>query len=577
MTIITRNTKVTLEGAGTITLRPADYATKGGEGAIYRSGGNILKLYLDPNKFERDGMAEKIKLLSKNMRHDSIVAPKGLVLSTQNAPIGYYMPYVNGEAYPRLFTNEYRNQTKWDDASVVALTAKMHEVLQYTHSRQALMVDANELNWLADTTEAHDPKPYVIDVDSWAVGRFKASVIMPSIRDWHSQQFNENTDWFAWGVVSFLLFTGTHPYKGKLDGYKSSELERRMKDNASVFLPKVHLNHAVREFSCIPGPLRDWYNETFTHGYRGEAPSPLETGKGKLFLRQVMKTVTTLSGGLIYEELFSLPHDTIVSIWPCGVIRTASGDLYETMHKSKIGHSDACRIAIVTCSNGWLIAELHGTQWSFRIITHRGLSQVLSHTIKVDSVIRSGNRLFIANETEFAELGVHAFLKPILTIQGRWKSMGIATRWYNGVGVADILGTAYLIAPYSVDSVAYIKVPELDTLTVVGGVAGNRFIEVMTIDSQGAYRSYAFAFDAGWKEYTVEARDCDGPEQNITILDKGVTASIVEDGEMVITVPWKGEKKIVADKDLTTKMKLSHIGDRVVYLKGGALWSLRMQ
>lgn len=158
MSTIKRPKKVTLEGYGDLTLRTADYVTEGGEGAIYRKGGYIIKLYHDAQKMQRDDMSEKIHLLASSLKHPSIVTPKGLVIDSNEA-IGYYMPFVQGEAYPKLFTNDFRNQNGIDTLGVTHLATKMHEVVDYVHRQGALLVDANELNWLADIKDVRQPTP----------------------------------------------------------------------------------------------------------------------------------------------------------------------------------------------------------------------------------------------------------------------------------------------------------------------------------------------------------------------------------------------------------------------------------
>ncbi|MCA9357078.1 hypothetical protein KC872_02615, partial [Candidatus Kaiserbacteria bacterium] len=435
MSLITRATKVTLDDHGALTLRPTDYITQGGEGAIYRNGQYIIKLYLDAQKMQQDDMVKKVRLLATSLKHSSIVAPQGIVSDTGGKPIGYYMPFVSGEAYPRIFTNDWRTQNNFNLQSTICLTAKMHEVVAYAHDQKALMVDANELNWIADVSNASDPVPYVIDVDSWQIERFKASVIMPSIRDWHSV-INEASDWFAWGVVTFLLYTGIHPYRGKLDGYKPGEMERRMKNNASVFLPEVKLNKAVRDFRTIPGPLLDWYKAVFTDGERSIPPSPLQVGQARTAVGRILRTVTTATGGLIYEKLFELLGDEVKSVWPCGIMRMNSGSLINLSTKREIGQVSGSRVAVTSHNSGWLVVEEIGGDWHWRNIDQKGLETKLSVPLEINSVVRSNERLFVANDTELVEMSLHQFSKPVLTIGKRWQILGKSTKWFQGVGVS---------------------------------------------------------------------------------------------------------------------------------------------
>lgn len=100
---------------------------------------------------------------------------------------------------------------------------------------------------------------------------------------------------------------------------------------------------------------------------------------------------------------------------------------------------------------------------------------------------------------------------------------------------------------------------------------------ILCINQNGEYQAHSFSFAVDWKKYSISTRTVDGPEQDLTILPKGVVAGIPEDGKLVITVPSQGVQKIVTDKDLGSDMHLGRIGDLVVYRKDGELWSLRMR
>jgi len=578
MALIQKATKVELEGRGSLTLRTGDYVTKGGEGAVYRKSDTVIKLYTDPKKMLQDDMVGKIRLLAKTFKHPSIIGPQGIVKTEKGTPIGYYMPFASGEPLSRIFTNDFRSRENFGDVDALTLVERMHKVVQHTHDKQALMVDANELNWLADIKVKNGPLPQAIDVDSWAVGKWPTKVIMPSIRDWHSPSFGPLTDWYAWGIVTFQVLSGIHPFKGKLEGYKTGELERRMKDNASVFLPDVRLNRAVRDFKCIPGPLLDWYQETFATTNRSTPPLPSLTGISTNGGRKILRTVVTQTGGLVYQNIFEIIGEVVTSVWPCGVVRTTSNVLYSLHTKRQIGVSSATKLAIVTHTDGWLIAEEISGAWKFRFISRDdNKSHELDSPLNCQGIVRNGNRLFAVTTNEFAELQLLSFAKPILTVKNRWGIMGNATQWFKGVGITDVLGSMHIIAPFDEHNVAIVKTPELNGAKVLQAIAGTRYVEVTTVDARGIYQVLGFAFDAGWKKYTVATRTIDQPELNTVILPKGVAARIENDGELIVYVPHKGEQKILNEKDIATTLRLTYVDEKVVYIKDGAVWTLRMK
>jgi hypothetical protein len=63
----------------------------------------------------------------------------------------------------------------------LALVENMRLAVIAAHQIGAVLVDANEMNYLADGTT-----PRLLDVDSWQIGPYQPSAIMPSISDVHS-------------------------------------------------------------------------------------------------------------------------------------------------------------------------------------------------------------------------------------------------------------------------------------------------------------------------------------------------------------------------------------------------------
>ena len=575
MTLIKRATKLTLDGVGTHTIRPSDYVTQGGEGVIYRAGTKMLKLAHNQTEFIAADMPGKVQLLRSALSHPSIVVPTGLVRTARGLPIGIHVPFVNGEPFPRLFTTSWQKQNRFGIPEITTLASTMRDVVTHAHSAGALMVDANELNWLADVSDPRRSVPYIIDVDSWQIGAYPATVVMPSIRDWHAP-ISQASDWFAWGVVTFLLYTGIHPYRGSITGYKPGDLERRMQDNVSVFRPEVKLNRAVRELTAIPGPLLDWYRATFEAGERTLPPSPHATGSPQTTVGRTLHAITTQTGGLVYEELLRIPGADIVSVWPCGVVRTSDNRLIDLATKRTVTHVTGSRIAVVAQASGHLIAELIGDTWQIRFVSNHGAEHRLSLALTVNDMVRSGDRLFTLTDHELVELTLHEFARPLLTTGTRWSIPIHATRWLSGFGVSDVLGAMHLVVPESHGEVAIVRAAELDGLRIIAGTSSGRIAVVLAVDRSGHYRVFTFAGTQSWRRYDVHTRDAHGPDLNVAVLPKGVTAEIRDDGELIVAVPSQGTVRVVNDKNLHSTMRLTAVGNRVVYHYDGALWTLRM-
>lgn len=567
-----------LECRGPLTLRPTDYVRQGGEGVIYRANQTVIKIYHDPEAARRSGMADKIRLLS-GFRHPYIVAPQGCVADDNRKFIGLHMPYVDGEPLPRVFTNDFRWRTGFGDGEAKRLVERMRETIRFAHDNGAVLTDANELNWFVILPGLNGPEPRVIDVDSWAVGRWPAKVIMPSIRDWHTAGFNRLTDWFAWGVVTFQILAGIHPYKGTLAGYRRGDIEARMKANASVFSPKVALNHAVRDFSCIPSPLLDWYRSAFQNGERSIPPSPYASGMGVSPSARVMHVIVKTTGALVFDELFHDPNDPALRIFPSGAVMLASGRLVDLATKHAITSVQSRRAEVSRVAGGWLIADWAGNQPHFSFLDERTrFVESLPIVLRGQGLVRYENRLFVITESELAELGFRYVGKPLLSVSQRIQILRPkATRWFDGVGIEEALGAQFLIVPFGENSCATVRVKELDGLTPVAAKAGERFAAVIAADKNGTYRRLDFAFGHDYRAYDVAQSDADGPDLNIAILPRGVCATVIDDGEMIVFVPSSGERKRIQDRAITADMLLAYWDDRVVYIQSGRVWSVRMR
>ncbi|MCK4554045.1 hypothetical protein KAU19_03715 [Candidatus Parcubacteria bacterium] len=572
------NIKVVLDGRGALTLRPNDHKATGGEGLIFKAANTAIKIYKDLKKVAWNNISGKLSFFRSN-QHPYVVAPQGLVLSPSGKTIGYYMEYVDGEPIARVFTNAFWKRTGFSNQNVLSLADRMREIVMFAHKRDTLLIDANELGYFVIFNKNKDPEPRIIDVDSWVIGNnWPPKVpIMPSIRDWHTKGWNKGTDWFAWGIVSFQVYTGIHPYKGRLNGFKPSDLEKRMKANASVFAQGIKLNQAVRDFSAINGPLLDWYVTTFQHGNRTVPPSPFKTGAGIAQAARVMRAAVTITGMLIFDKLYDNAGDQAIRIFPCGAVLLDSGKIVNISTKQQIGTALSRNCEAVKAQNGWLKADINGRKIQFYYVNATSLKEeVLTLNINGHKIVSYENRIFAVTDKGLTEITLKVLGKPIISVGQTWGVMVNSTRWFDGVGIQDAMGAMYVIAPFGNNACAQIRIRELDGLQPIMAKAGNRFIAVIGMDSSGVYHKVELTFDRGYDSYKAWQGKTDSPDLNIAILPKGVCATIVNDGELAIFVPTAGALNKVQDKHISTGMMLANWNNKVVYIHNGDVWSVRM-
>ena len=173
----------------------------------------------------------KIKELSA-ITLPTIIKPQHVVLDNSSKVIGYTMQFVqNKVALCQLFPKPYKQRNNINTTALISISDQLRRGIQHCHEKNILLVDVNELNFIIDDQKYK--LVYFIDVDSYQTPSFPATALMESVRDRHSSTFSKNTDWFAFGIVSFQMQIGIHPYKGKHFQFKT--LDERMKANIPVF------------------------------------------------------------------------------------------------------------------------------------------------------------------------------------------------------------------------------------------------------------------------------------------------------------------------------------------------------
>jgi Protein tyrosine and serine/threonine kinase len=559
---ITKPTQLTLEGRGIITVRPSDHVATGGEGSVFKIANTILKIYTDPSKMVADDMPSKVRALSA-LSHPGILAPKGII--TDRSPIGFYMDYAEGTPLTPFFSNDFRNQNGIDAAKTLKIAQAMQEIYAFAHVNKAILVDANELNWIV----APDLSPKAIDVDSWAISKWPAKVIMPSIRDWHSKTFNELTDWFSWGIVTFQLFTGIHPYKGTLQGFARGAMVDRMKANASVFSSGIKLNNAVRDFRTIPEPLRIWYKETFQDGRRSLPPLSLQGVVSVPKVQKVIKSSQRLTHKLIYDGI----KDPIIKLFYCGLALTQSYKIIQVTTGKIILNALGKNTEAISVNNGWLIVSEGVFTW----INGTSLERIpVSMSSSFSSVIAYKNRMFIVSEQGLSELSLMIFNKPILSTVSTWATMPNSTRWFSGCGIADMIGATYLLLPFANSSCANVRVKELDGLTPVSAYLGDHFFSCITVNKAGDYIKSEFSFDSDYRDYVYWEGRSDLPVLNTATLQKGICSTITEDGVLnLFAYKSPGQVMKIDDPSMEMDMQLFNMNEEIYYLKDGSVYSLK--
>lgn len=578
--------KVFIPQSGAITLTPADHIASGGEGAVYRKSGKVFKLYHDPLRAVACGIEEKIRLLA-SINHPNIVSPRSTVLDAKGAVIGFTMDFCQGQPIVKTFTNTWRDKNGFGVKESATLAENMRLAVAAVHDMKALMVDGNEMNYLVDGVN-----PKLIDVDSWQIGRFKATAIMPSIRDYSVSTFSELTDWYAWAIVTFQIFVGSHPYKGTHPDFRRGDMQARMQANVSVFDPRVQVNGAVRDLSSIPPGLRSWYEGVFQYGQREIPPSvlasPISLAPKKL--RLIQSGAGTVRHALLLTLEFDVLHVARNAIaygkkdgqWRAYDLSQRKALL---LTPSEIERLIASSAALVRFGNQLAYLSLAPHQVNGRIVMGPGEPTPASGAMK--PLLLDAKRLSGFKDTAYAIVDnqargmVEIVLmemggKLLITAAKAWPLSINATRFFNGVCIFDALGTPFVVIPED-GAVHTLNAGVLREVAIIDAFARNaNFVVVTGIDKKtGVMNRYTLLSD-GHKLTIAEQVATDTADINFTITPRGIAVALNEDDYIDICNTKAYAAKQVKGSGLKADVRLFSVGDMICYVDGARIFHLSM-
>ncbi len=557
------------EQGNRLILGPNDHLATGGEGSVYARADRVFKVYLDPEKARRARLEDKIELL-KQLQHPGIAAPNGVLRNKDGAFVGLTLARVQGEALCKLFTNTWRDAHQFALPETEAVARAMRDVIEHAHAHRALLVDGNELNWLVDGTRA-----VAIDVDSWQLPGFPATAIMASIQDPLLKaspagvlSFSEGSDWFAWAVVTFQLFTGIHPFKGSHPDFARNALAERMRAGASVFGPKVSLPAAARPLADIPPVLRQWYQAVFEQGVRSAPPTNWTAAVGAQTAPRLR--VSQLSNAALRQERLGNAQGRILAAFNGFVIaRDRTGlVLWDALKKAPAPWVSGPELEAVLRRHAALVrlpatealvVLAPGTGLSMR--TRDGAAPASALPSRASSLWQSGNRLFAVVEgassglieLKASQLGARA----LLSVDKQWPVNALSTRFHRGCFVQDCLGTPF-VGVLEADGLVQMKAPALKNLHVIEALGIDRHNVWMTAVRKSDGQTVRLRLSANAAEFVVAEEDIvSEPDLVGAVLASGV--GVVRLGED-LRVCRGAQAKQLGDCGLAPHARLFSLG-----------------
>jgi hypothetical protein len=549
-------------GQGKVSLGETDFVTRGGEASIYARGDVAYKLYTDPRKMLPPAKIRELAALTR----PCIIRPEAILLDARNRPAGYTMRRVrDAHVLCQLFNRAFRERQGITSEAMVRLVRKLQEGIRHVHDKGILIVDLNEMNFLLDRALR---EILFIDVDSYQTPGFPATALMDSIRDRHAAQFSRETDWFSFGILSFQMLVGIHPYKGKHPTL--GDLDARMRANVSALNPEVSIPKVCYPFSVIPPALLEWYRAIFEEGKRVPPPEDLR----HVILIAPKVSPICGSGQLKTHEIHRFPAEIIAPLPACSMNAAVTTDgLYIAERKYAVG-SDV-RIGLTPRMNRCIAAWIEGRRIELFDIT---AGRRLESELEGEALTEYDGRIYVKqdaslNELRFIELpaGIRTALTPV------GNAMPNATRLFDGVAIQSLLGSCYASVFPRPGACHSVRLPELDPYRVVDARFDNNVLMVAGI-REGRYDRFVFRFDELYRSYDLRiVLDISYAGLNFVVLESGVCLHVNENEELELFSNERGSPslKVIADPAVHG-VRLFKNGTRALFARGDCLYSIAM-
>ena len=295
-----------------VRLDPSSMVGKGGEADVYRVGKDTaLKVFKSPSHpdikglpkgAERDALARqareriaehqlKLPAFPKGLP-SGIIAPTALALDKKGLIRGYTMPLVPSARELMAIHGDKDLRKQIAPADVVALFARLHELVAGAHKAGVVIGDFNDLNVLARKVLTAEAKPYLIDADSMQYGgfpcrMFTARFVDPLLCDpslsspMLSAPHQETSDWFAFAAMLFESLLWVGPYGGvHKPKDRSSKVghDGRSLARISVLHDEVRYPKPARPYGTLPDDLLQYFLRVFEGDHREMFPRALIDG-----------------------------------------------------------------------------------------------------------------------------------------------------------------------------------------------------------------------------------------------------------------------------------------------------------
>jgi len=558
--------QVVVKCQGKVNLTKRDFVGQGGEGSVYAKGATAYKIYTDPTQMIPEGKITELGAITE----PNIIKPDKVITNTHGKLLGYTMRYLqDADALCRLFTRTFRDKHNVTPKMMLDLVRKMQAGIAHVHSKNILVVDLNEMNFMVSNTF---DDVYFIDVDSYKTAHYPPTALMDNIRDRHSppNEFTQLTDWFSFAVVSCKMFLGIHPYKGR---HSVKGLDDRMQQNISIFNPAVSVPKACYPFNSIPDVYRQWYIAVLEQGKRLTPPQDLHA----VIILPTTATPIAVAVALKVQEL-GHPFDSDIidchSSHGCVVIQTQRSVYVDgriignRKGYSAIGFTPERNHAVVaTVDNGMLT------------LYNASVRQSIALSMSAQVVRSDGENIYFKHRDKIMLVNFQEFGgKTVPSARVVANVMEYACQLYDGCAIQNLLGSLY-VSILRGTSHYQVRFPNLDGYRIIDARSQKNVLMVAG-QKTGRLDRFVFRFDDTFKSYDVrKVEDVTYADLNFAVLDSGVCVHLTHEEKLELFSSKKDSQslKSVEDPILGGDMTLHRYNGALAFSRGSKLYRLTMK
>ena len=572
--------------ASPIDLTQRNYIAQGGQGTMYARQGTGYKVYHDPKDMLPLGKIQELQAISD----PNVVRPQNVLVDKDGNPIGYTTKFVD-DAYTlcQLFPRVFRERQGLTHDGMKELIRKMRASLDNVHRANVLVVDANEMNFLVDKGFGD---VFCIDTDSYQTPHYPATAIMDSIRDWtvKHNDWTVNSDWYSFAIVSFQMFVGIHPFKGRYKGTKAefktklptddpndsfAVTRRRMLAGVSVMSPDVGVPDAAYDLGVIPKGYRAWYEALFVQGKR--CAPPVDFGSlAPILTPQIVAVNATAK--LDIAEIGSF-LGTVSGVWSDGSHLVVTSDQGVWLDGQRVAAAPKSLGGIGFTPKGGR-AILADSSQDVPVFTNLNDRTIMPFTLKTREVSSYDGRIYVRTDDRVHEVVLtDAGSQVIASTREVAQTLPHATRLFPGVVVQKLLGSTFLSLLSRSGAAHQVQVKALDAYRILDAKF-DRGVLMVIGERKGRYDRIVLRFDdAGTADTPRIVSDITPSGLNFTVLDTGICACLNEEEklELFSNKPGSATVKYVEDTVLGGDMLLFRMPGTVLFARGSKVYKMKMR